>query len=93
MVVPSTIRSSSWAVDAGGFQRAHGGVVGEVAGGLAFGGDVALADAGARGDPFVAGIDELRQVVVGQHLFRQIAAGAGDTREHLLGHAVCSVAI
>ena len=69
--------------------RATRGVVGQVAGGLAFGGDVALADAGARGDPLVAGVDELREVVVGQHLFRQVAAGTGDAGEHLLGHAAC----
>ena len=59
VVVPSTIRSISRGVDAGGFQRPHGGVVGEVAGGLAFGGDVPLADAGAGDDPLVAGVDEL----------------------------------
>ena len=59
VVVPSTIRSSSDACDARRFQRARGGVEREVAGGLAFGGDVPLADAGARGDPLVAGVDEL----------------------------------
>ena len=56
-------------------------------GGLAFGGDVALADTGARGDPFVAGIDDLGQLVVGQALLGQVAAGACDAREHLLGHS------
>src|SRR3546814_2042617 len=58
-------------LDAGRFHRTHGGVVREVAGGFAFGRDVALADAGARGDPLVAGVDDLRQVVVGEHLFRR----------------------
>src|SRR3546814_5839360 len=67
-------------LDAGRFQRTHGGVVREVTGGFAFGRDVALADAGARGDPLVAGVDDLRQVVVGEHLFRQVAAGAGNPR-------------
>src|SRR5690606_6620817 len=38
-----------------------------------------LADAGARGDPLVAGVDDLRQVVVGQHLAGKVAAGTGDT--------------
>jgi len=61
-------------------------VEGEVAGGLAFGGDVPLADAGARGDPFVAGFDELLEVRVGQDLFRQLAAGPGDARVSGLGH-------
>src|SRR5690606_33574806 len=56
-------------------------------GGLAFGGDVALADAGARGDPLVAGIDDLCQVVVGHDSFRQVAAGARDARIHALGRA------
>ena len=64
--------------DAGRFHRAHRGVVGEVRGGLALGGDVALADAGAGDDPLVAGVHELGQVGVGQHLLRQVAAGTGD---------------
>ena len=49
---------------------------------LAVGGDVALADAGARADPFVAGVDALREIVVGQDLRRQVAAGAGDAAMH-----------
>src|SRR5690606_14029011 len=64
---------------AGGFQRAYRRVERQVHGGFAFRGDVALTDAGARGDPFVAGVDDLRQVVVGQHLAGQVAAGSGDT--------------
>src|SRR5207342_3954680 len=59
----------------------------QVAGGLAVRGDVSLADAGARGDPLIAGVDGLRQVGVGQHFLRQVTAGTGDAREHLLGHA------
>src|SRR5690606_2746382 len=31
-------------------------------------------------DPLVAGVDDLRQVVVGEHFFRQVAAGAGNPR-------------
>src|SRR3546814_9260154 len=38
----------------------------------------------ARGDPLVAGVDDLRQVVVGEHLFRQVAAGAGNPRINAL---------
>src|SRR5690606_30713098 len=64
---------------AGSFERAYRRVVREVHRGLAFGGDVALTDAGARGDPLVAGVDDLRQVVVGQHLAGKVAAGTGDT--------------
>ena len=35
------------------------------------GGDVALADAGARDDPLVAGLDQRLEVVVGEHLARE----------------------
>src|SRR5690606_2684810 len=73
-------------LDAGRVQRARGGVEGQVAGGFALGGDVPLADAGPGGDPLVAGVDELRQVVVGQHLFRQVAAGTRDAGIHTLSH-------
>src|SRR5690606_2048067 len=66
--------------DTRGFQRAHGGMEGQVPGGLALGGDVALADAGARRDPFVGRVDELREVVVGQDLGRQVAAGPCNAR-------------
>jgi hypothetical protein len=50
----------------------------EVARGLAVRGAAALADARARGDPLVAGVDELLEIGVGDDLFRQVAAGAGD---------------
>jgi hypothetical protein len=50
----------------------------EIAGRLAVGGAAALADAGARGDPLVGGVDELLEIGVGDDLFRQVAAGAGD---------------
>jgi len=56
----------------------RGGVESEIAGGLAVGGAAALADAGARGDPFVGGVDELFEIGVGDDFFRQVAAGAGD---------------
>src|SRR5690606_17385257 len=65
-------------VHPGRLERTQRGLQAEVDRGLALGGDVALADAGARGDPFVAGVDDLRQVVVGQYLGRQVAAGTGD---------------
>ena len=48
----------------------------QVGGGLAVGGDMALADAGARDDPLVGGVDAPRQLVVGDDLFRQIGAAA-----------------
>jgi len=56
----------------------RGGVEREVARGLAVRGAAALADAGARGDPLVARVDELLEIGVGDDLFRQVAAGAGD---------------
>ena len=68
------------ALHAGGFQRARGGVEGEVAGRLALGGDVALADAATRDDPLVGGLDHLLEVGVGQHLLGKVAARAHDAR-------------
>jgi hypothetical protein len=54
------------------------GVERKIAGRLAVGGAAALADAGARGDPLVGGVDELFEIGVGDDLLRQVAAGAGD---------------
>jgi hypothetical protein len=56
----------------------RGRIEGQVAGGLAVGGAAALADAGARGNPFVGGVDDFFEIGVGDDLFRQVAAGAGD---------------
>jgi hypothetical protein len=56
----------------------RGRIEGQIAGGFAIGGATALADAGARRDPFVAGVDELLEVGVGDDFFRQVATGAGD---------------
>jgi hypothetical protein len=54
------------------------GVEREVARGLAVGGAAALADARARRDPLVGGLDGLLEIGVGDDFFRQVAAGAGD---------------
>jgi hypothetical protein len=54
------------------------GVERKIARGLAVGGAAALADARARGDPLVGGLDDLFEVGVGDDFFRQVAAGAGD---------------
>ena len=48
----------------------------QIAGCLAVRSLASLADAGTRTDPFVAGLDELLEILVGDDLFRQIAAGA-----------------
>ena len=45
--------------DAGGRHRLLRGFDREIGGDFAFGGEVALADAGALDDPFVGGVDEL----------------------------------
>ena len=42
-------------------------------------GDASFADAGVRGNPLVAGVDDLLQVVVGHASRGDIAAPAGDT--------------
>jgi hypothetical protein len=56
----------------------RGGVEREVARGLAIGGAAALTDARARRDPLVRRFNDLFEIGVGDDLFRQIAAGAGD---------------
>ena len=45
---------------------------------LILGCDAAFFNTGASGDPLVARIDQLRQIVVGQHFFRYVTAGAND---------------
>jgi hypothetical protein len=67
-------------VDVGG--RAPRGLEGaatcvqrEVRGELAVGGDVAFADAGASHDPVVARLDARLEVLVGEDLLGQVAAG------------------
>jgi hypothetical protein len=64
--------------ETGRIERGASGVLGEIGRRFAFGGDVALADAGARLDPLVARFDEFFEIGVGQDFLRQIAAGPGD---------------
>jgi len=54
------------------------GIERKIARGLAIGRAAALTDASARRDPFVGRFDDLFEIGVGDDLFRQIAAGAGD---------------
>jgi hypothetical protein len=56
------------------------GVEREIAGRFAVGGAAPLADAGPRGDPLVGRVDDFLEIGVGDDLFRQVAAGAGDAR-------------
>jgi hypothetical protein len=65
-------------LDAGGFKRVRRGIEREITRGLAIGRATALADARARRDPLVRRFDDLFEIGVGDDLFRQIAAGAGD---------------
>jgi hypothetical protein len=62
----------------GGGERGARGALRQIAGGLALGRDVTLADARARCDPLVGGIDEFFQIGVGDDPLRQETAGAGD---------------
>ena len=78
VVVPSTIRSISRALTPAASSACGRRVESEIAGRLANGRKMALADAGARRDPLVAGIDQLLEIGVGDDFLRQIAAGAGD---------------
>ncbi len=48
-------------------------------------------DAGALEDPFVRGVDDLGQVLVGQDLFGKIGADAGDGGTQHSAHARPSI--
>ena len=61
VAVASTIRSMSATVEAGVGERPPRRRGAEVGGQFAVRGDVALLDAGALDDPFVGGVDHLRQ--------------------------------
>jgi len=50
----------------------------EIARRFAVGRAPTLADARTRGNPFVGRLDEFLEIGVGDDLFRQVAAGAGD---------------
>ena len=51
---------------------------------LAFAGDPPLLDAGALGDPVVGGIDDLGEVLIGQHPLRQVSTASLDHRPHAI---------
>ena len=74
---------------ASGFQRALRGDQRQVAGFLFWRGNMAGADAGAADNPFVAGVQPLGNLGVGQHLFWQIAARACNAG---INHGQASVA-
>ena len=62
----------------GTVESATGGGSAEIGGEFTLGGDMALADAGAFDNPFVAGIDCRGEFGIGEHAGRQIAASADD---------------
>ncbi len=76
--VPTTIRSRSARADTRILERATCRCRSESRRGLALSGDAALPDARPRGDPLVGGVDHRLEVVVGEHLLRQIGADPGD---------------
>src|SRR5450830_2129599 len=61
-------------------EAAAGGDLAEVARRLVHSRDAALADAGAREDPLVRRVEELRDLVVGQHALRHVDAERRDAR-------------
>jgi hypothetical protein len=64
--------------DARGFEGTSGCVKRKITGRLAVGSLAALAYPRARANPLVTGLDELLEILIGNDLFRQIAAGARD---------------
>jgi len=65
-------------LDAGRFECRQRRAVGEIACSLAVGRDMTLADATARDNPLVAGVDQFFQIRVGDDPFRQKTAGSGN---------------
>ena len=72
VVVATMMRSTSPASMAASLSAARAASTREVRGVFALARDAPFADAGALADPFVAGIDALRQFVVGDDVLRQI---------------------
>ena len=92
VMVATMIKSICSAVTPRPVHGAQGGLGGQVGGEFVLGGDAALLDAGAGGDPFVGGVHHFLQVGVGQDFGRHIGAdasdGAGAALEIILGARV-----
>ena len=70
-------------IDTGAHQCLLGGGDPQIARQFAIGGDVALFDAGAFGDPVVGGVDDARQIMIRHDAFGQIGT---DTPDHGSNH-------
>jgi len=77
VTVPTTMASMSVGETARS-QRIPRRRGGQIAGGDALIDDVPLANAGARGDPLVGGVDHLFQSGVGEQAWRHVGAEGGD---------------
>ena len=80
VVVPTTMKSMSAGVSPARSIALHRRLARQVGRRDAGIDDVALADAGALQDPFVAGIDHLLEIGVGEHARRHVGRQAGDAR-------------
>ena len=61
-----------------GLYRPARRLLGEITGRLPVDRDMPFHDAGALADPLVAGFDHGLQILIGEHLVRQVAAGSGN---------------
>src|SRR5260221_867010 len=78
--------------DAGGGERRAARGEREVARALRLVGDVAADDAGPLADPGVAGLETLRELVIGHDPRRQEASAAGNARpDHRTGTSCCAM--
>ena len=78
VMVARTIKINLVGGDVGALHGGEGGFGGEVGGVLVLGGDAALLDAGAAGDPFVGGVHHFFQVGVGEDAVGDVGADGGD---------------
>jgi hypothetical protein len=79
-------------IDPGMGERRLGGVDRQMRSELAFGGDMALPDAGALNDPLVRGVEPGRQFGIGQDPLRQIRTAAKHDRT-CCSHETASCAV
>ena len=80
VTVQTMIAFTSDGIDPALGERAAGGLDRHVGGRHSGLGDVALPDPDAFHDPLVVGVDQLFQVLLGQHVGRSVAAERSDFR-------------